>query len=172
MKDLEQQLTSAYQAHANALLRYCSLKVNSPEVAEDLIQETFLRAWRSIRQGTEVSNLKAFLYQILRNLIVDNYRSRANDTSLDTLQEEGFEPESVQVDDIERWVDCLDGNIALKLLETMNAPYRDVLLMKYMQDKSLEQIAKITHASKNAVTVRVHRGLAMLQKLFVHNMVY
>ena len=83
----QDMLTAAYREHKLALLKYSMSKLQSKTVAEDAVQDTFIRAWGFIVRGGEVDNMKSFLYRILCNLIIDEYRRRRT-TSLDDLVEE------------------------------------------------------------------------------------
>ncbi len=107
--------------------------------------------------------MKAFLYHVLNNLIVDEYRKRKT-TSLDTLLEKGFEP--VVDDSSKRLMNILDGKAATLLISELPEMYRKVMKMKYIQDLSIKEISLIIGQSKNATTVQLHRGLEKLKLLY------
>jgi RNA polymerase sigma-70 factor (ECF subfamily) len=106
--------------------------------------------------------MKAFLYHILNNLIVDEYRKRKT-VSLDNLLENGFEPSTVASG---RLIDVLDGKAALVLIERLPETYRKVMHMRYVQDLSIEEMSIITGQSKNSIAVQAHRGLEKLKLLY------
>jgi RNA polymerase sigma-70 factor (ECF subfamily) len=81
------------------------------------------------------------------------------------MMEDGFEPAS---DNHDAFIDQLDGERALLLVKQLPDAYRDVVFMRYVDELSLEEISEITGESKNAVTVRVHRGIKKLQALYEH----
>jgi RNA polymerase sigma-70 factor (ECF subfamily) len=81
------------------------------------------------------------------------------------MMEDGFEPAS---DTHDAFIDQLDGERALLLVKQLPDAYRDVVFMRYVDELSLEEISEITGESKNAVTVRVHRGIKKLQALYEH----
>lgn len=166
MGNKEQQLIEAYNTHADALFRYCIFKLNDREHAKDLVQETFVRAWQYLSRDGIVNNFKAFLYKIMTNLVIDEYRKRATPDSLETLrEEEGFDP---SMDDTDRWADVIDGAQAIEMLKEMPAPYGEAVFMRYVQELSLSEIATITGERENTVAVHIHRGLEKLKKLFNH----
>jgi RNA polymerase sigma-70 factor (ECF subfamily) len=113
-------------------------------------------------KGGKVDIMKAFLYHVLNNLIVDEYRKRKT-TSLDVLLEKGYEP---SVDDSERLLNVLDGKSALFLTQRLPEKYRKVMRMRYMQELSLKEMSLITGQSKNAIAVQLHRGLEKLKLLY------
>jgi RNA polymerase sigma factor (sigma-70 family) len=108
--------------------------------------------------------MKSFLYHILNNLIIDEYRKRKN-VSLDVLLEKGFEP---GVDHSDRLINRLDGKAALLLILRLPQKYQKVMRMRYVQDLSLAEMALLTGQSKNTIAVQVHRGLMQLKALYGH----
>jgi RNA polymerase sigma-70 factor (ECF subfamily) len=143
--------------------------VSDREQAKDLMQETFTKAWSvTIKEKTHVDSIKGLLYKIAGNLIIDEYRKRGrrgNIPSLDALSEEGFDPSFDETNSI---MDIIDGKEAIKLISKIKEPYGEAVFMRYVQSLSLEEISEITGESENTISVRVHRGLSILKKLFNH----
>ncbi len=106
--------------------------------------------------------MKAFLYHILNNLIVDQYRKHKT-TSLDVLLEKGVEPSAGNSG---RLFNILDGKAALLLIARLPEAYQKVMRMRYVQDLSLAEMSLITGQSKNTIAVRIHRGLEKLKVLY------
>src|SRR5688572_5691269 len=87
-----------YDRYITSIYRFVYLKLPTREVAEDVTSETFLRFWNAILQNTEIRNVRAFLYQIARNLVVDFYRQEeaqkqavvTNDDDFTSTVNEGF----------------------------------------------------------------------------------
>jgi RNA polymerase sigma-70 factor (ECF subfamily) len=109
--------------------------------------------------------MKAFLYHILNNLIVDEYRKHKT-VSLDVLLEKGFEPKALHSGSPRRLFNFLDGKAALILIQRLPEKYQMVLRMRYVQDLSLKEISLITGQSKNTIAVQIHRGLERLKELY------
>jgi RNA polymerase sigma-70 factor (ECF subfamily) len=126
------------------------------------VQDTFLKTWRYLAREGKIDVMKSFLYHILNNLIVDEYRKRKN-ASLDVLLEKGYEPST---DNREKMINLLDGKAALLLIARLPEKYRKVMRMRYVQDLSLEEMVLITGESKNTMAVQLHRGLAKLKLLY------
>jgi RNA polymerase sigma factor (sigma-70 family) len=108
--------------------------------------------------------MKAFLYHILNNLIVDEYRKKKHETeSLDTLIEKGFEPRD---EESERVTNFIDGKAALRLIVNLPEIYKKIVHMRFVQGMSLKEISLITGQTKNAISVKIHRGLEKLKALY------
>ena len=154
-------LTIAHHDYEKALNIHAFFKVNNHAIGEDLVQETFIKTWKYLLRGGEIEMMKAFLYHILNNLIVDEYRKRKT-TSLDILLEKGFEPNT---GDPKKIFDILDGKAALFLIQHLPPMYQKVIRMRFVQDLSLEEMSRITGKTKNTMAVQVHRGLEKLKLL-------
>jgi RNA polymerase sigma-70 factor (ECF subfamily) len=115
-----------------------------------------------LSEGGKIDVMKAFLYHVLNDLIVDEYRKRKT-TSLEVLLEKGFDPIS---SDSGRLFNVLDGKTALLLIERLPKTYRKVMRMRYVQDLSLKEMSLITGKSKNSIAVQAHRGLEKLKLLY------
>lgn len=163
-KHTEEAFLKLYDDLAEPLFRHCYFRVSSRELAEDLTQEAFLRMWNYLAAGNTVDNPKALLYRIAGNLIIDYYR-RKKEVSLDVLAEDGFDPAG---DDADSILDQAEGQKALKLLESLEPQYREILTLRYVSDLSITEIAEVVGQSENAVSVRIHRGIQKLKTIFHH----
>ncbi len=155
-------LTKAHHDFEKALNLHAFFKVHNHALGEDLVQDTFIKTWAYLVKGGKIDLMKAFLYHVLNNLIVDEYRKHKT-VSLDVLLEKGFEPSS---DDSGRLLDILDGKNALFLIQRLPKTYQKVMRMRYVQDLSLEEMSLVTGQSKNAIAVQLHRGLEKLKVLY------
>ncbi len=161
-RKLEMELSLAHSNYKEGLNSYAFFKVHDRTTSEDLIQDTFLKTWKYLVKGGKIETMKAFLYHVLSDLIIDEYRKRKT-TSLDCLIEKGFEPSR---DDSDRLFNTLDGKSASKLIEQLPQTYQKVMRMKYVQDLSLKEMSLITGQSRNSVAVKAHRGLEKLKLLY------
>lgn len=155
-------MTTAHNDFSKGLNSHAFFKVHDHVLGEDLVQDTFMKTWRYLVRGGEIDVMKAFLYHILNNLIIDEYRKHKT-TSLDVLIEKGFEPVS---NDSERVFNMLDGKAALLLIQRLPVAYQKVMRMRFVQDLSLQEMSLITGQTKNTIAVQVHRGLAKLRILY------
>lgn len=162
-ENLNETLTTAHADHAKGLSVHAFYKIRDRTTGQDLVQDTFMKTWIYLVRGGKIKMMRAFLYHVLNNLIVDEYRKQKT-TSLDALLEKGFEPST---GDAKRLFNVLDGKSAQQLLDRLPEKYRTVMHMRYVQELTLSEIALLTHQSKNTIAVQIHRGLKKLKKL--HN---
>lgn len=153
----EQQFLKAYEELAEALWRHAYYRVSSRELAEDLVSETFARAWDSYRER-EVENLRALLYRILHNLIIDHYRAQRPQVPIEELGEglEGIATDPGGISDL--------PNLP-QLMDKLPPIWRQVLLWRYVDDLPAAEIAKLSGKTTTNVYVIIHRALRELRKL-------
>lgn len=155
-------LTEAHHDYGKKLNAYAFFKVHDRAISDDLVQDTFMKTWRYLVKDGKIDVMKAFLYHVLNDLIVDEYRKRKT-TSLDVLLEKGFEP---SIDDSGRLLNVSDGKAAILLIQRLPKIYQKVMRMRYVQRLSLNEMSLIIGQSKNTIAVQAHRGLAKLKLLY------
>lgn len=156
------QLTTAHRDYEKGMRTHAFFKLNDRSMSDDLVQDAFMKTWSYLAKEGKIDVMKSFLYHILNNLIVDEYRKRKT-LSLDVLLEKGYEPSS---DSTERLFNLLDGKAALLLIHQLPVRYQKVMRMRYAQDLSLADMSLITGKSKNTLAVQLHRGLEKLKVLY------
>ncbi|HEY4525656.1 MAG TPA: sigma-70 family RNA polymerase sigma factor [Candidatus Paceibacterota bacterium] len=161
-KQQKEVLATAYHSYSKGLNSYAFFKINNQGVGEELVQDAFIKTWKYLLRGGKIDIMKAFLYHVLNDLVVDEYRKHKT-TSLDILLEKGFEPSSGDSGHI---LNVLDGKAALLLIQRLPETYQKVMRMKYVQDLSLKEMSLITGQSKNTIAVQAHRGLGKLKRLY------
>ena len=159
----EEQFLKAYDDFADAIFRHCFFRINkNRELAKDLTQETFLRAWTHIVGGGTIKNIRPFLYKVASNLIIDSFRGKRPFLMSD-MSERAIE--IPVADDSNKIEFKIEAKKILKILEQIGPIYRDAVLMRYMDDLSPKEIAEILGESENAVSVRIHRGIQKLREI-------
>ena len=163
------EFIQAYDEYSDALFRYCYFRVYNRERALELSQDTFMKAWEYLsKTDKEIENLRAFLYKVAKNLIIDDARKKKlrPTSSLDDLQEQGFDPGSDPTGAMKTLIDNRD---TLKALDQLEDKYRKVVQMRYMEDMSVQDIARILDDNENNISVKIHRGLKQLRNLIYHD---
>lgn len=158
--EIKNNFNEAYEAYSDAIFRFCFFKISDKDKAFDLAQETFVRLWNYQRTGEkEVENVRAFLYKIARNLIIDEYRKK-NTFSLDALQEGGFDVRFEGHKDMELEVSAREAIDAVYELDDL---YREVALLRFVEGFPPKEIAAVLSVSENVVSVRLNRAIKKLQ---------
>ncbi len=160
----KQAFLEAFEEYNEAILRYSHFKTSDREKAKDITQDTFVKAWEYIAKGNEVDNIKALLYRIANNLIIDGFRKKKS-LSLDDLQDQGFDP---AFDKSDQLFNKIDGAIALKLLDKLPRAYKDIIIMRYVEELTIPEIAKILKEKENNISVKLHRGIEKLRHHYNH----
>ena len=156
----------AYDRFADPLFRHAYFRVSSRDTALDLVQDTFTKTWDFMVRGGVVEDYRSFLYRTLNNLIIDEYRKRKEESLDQKLAEEGVDEGMFRelVADTRPEVELLhDVQIVRAHIAALPPVYRDVVIMRYVDEFSPQEIAAITGLSANVVSVRIHRGTKLLR---------
>jgi RNA polymerase sigma-70 factor (ECF subfamily) len=144
----------------------------NPADAEDVVQETFLKAYRAYHSYTEGTNLKAWLYRILTNTYINKYRKaqrRPSEVELGELQdlylykrlgEVSGASQSAEADMLNEFVDT----DVIEALESLPETFRFPVLLADVDGFSYKEIAEILDVPIGTVMSRLHRGRKALQK--------
>jgi RNA polymerase sigma-70 factor (ECF subfamily) len=144
--------------------------VGSREEAEDLVQETYARAFRSWRSFTPGTNLRAWLLRILTNLNIDRGRKVQRSPDTQPLEEGDYflynrlEEAGDGVTDEERVVERLSQDDVVKALSSVPHDFRDVVVLVDIGDFSYADAAQILDIPVGTVMSRLHRGRRILKK--------
>ncbi|MEX2054153.1 MAG: RNA polymerase sigma factor [Candidatus Colwellbacteria bacterium] len=166
---LQVEFTKAYDEYADAIFRHCYFRISDRERAKDLMQETFIKAWSYVLKRDEpIDNIRAFLYKIASNLIIDEYRRTRKTSSLETLQEDGFQIGIAEVitDNIGN---KLESEYVLRVIKRIDGKYREAVIMRYMDGLSPKEISEITGETQNNISVRISRGVKQLKEILKEN---
>jgi len=156
----EQAFTIFYNRYKIKIYRFIYFKVSNEEKADDLTNDVFMKVFRYLRDGEDIENFQAFLYKTARNLVIDFYRTRKNEVSLEDAKE-------VEADiDISKEVDDkIKIQTINKYLSSLNPEYIKVVQLHFFDELSFKEIAEITGDSEGSVRMRAHRGMNQLKKL-------
>lgn len=157
-----------YDDFASDIYRFVYFKVGHVEEAKDLTSMIFLKTWNHIQNNslTSSTTLRALLYKVARTSIVDYYRETGAklEVSLDDeehpidLADEKTDLES----DLDRASDIANIKSKLPLLKE---EYREIIVLKFVNDLEIDEISEVTGKTKGNVRVLLHRALAALKDL-------
>lgn len=167
VSDHETRFLKAFEEYNDALFRHATLRISNREKAIDLVHDTFTKVWSYIRDGYEIENFRPFLYKVLNNLIIDEYRKK-KESSLDALLEiEGVDEgsfEELSESTAEVLAATIDGRKAFELLEELPDQYREVIILRFVDQLGPREISELIEESENVISVRIHRGLKLLRQ--------
>jgi len=175
-KQLLQQLKSqdkeafikVYDEYVQDIYRFVYFKVGREEEAQDLTSMVFLKAWNYIQTNSlsDSKTLRALVYKIARTSIIDHYRESGSKLEI-SLDDEDHPLEII--DDKQDLAGDLDksANLALirRQLPLLKEEYREIIVLRFVNDLNLEEIAAVTGKSRGNVRVILHRALAALKEM-------
>lgn len=156
----EERFVKAYDEHLEAIFRFCFFRTNNRDLSKDLAQDTFMRAWRYIKMGNNVENMRALLYKIAGNTVVDWYRKRKNQ-SLETLMESGFDPADTEASTDKH----AEIQAILTHVEKLSVEDQHLVVWHYVEGLTAGEIANTLKQNKNTVSVKIHRAVVKLRKI-------
>lgn len=163
----EERFLAAFEDYSDALFRHAFIRVSDRERAIDIVHDTFTKVWGYVRNGHEIEQFRPFLYKVLNNLIIDEYRKR-KESSLDALlEQEGVDEgtfDDLTGNDVESLAATLDGKKAFLVLEELPDVYREVITLRFVDELGPKEISTLIEESENVVSVRLHRGLKLLRE--------
>jgi len=154
-----------YKEYFNKIYRYCRANMYQEELASDVAQETFLRAWKSLPGFTQTENgtFQSYLFTIARNLIVDLSRKQ-RDIPLETLEEKAAN------DNVEEGYDRKEKNLTVKrALSLLNELDRQIIILRYFEELKYEDVAWLLGINAGALRVRTSRILKKLYNIIKKN---
>jgi RNA polymerase sigma-70 factor (ECF subfamily) len=148
---------------------------NSREEADDLVQETYARAFRSWRSFTPGTNLRAWLLRILTNLNIDRGRRSQRAPQTQALEANDYYlydklAESEGTTDEERVVERLSQDDIVSALAGVPHDFRDVIVLVDIGDFSYQDAAQILDIPIGTVMSRLHRGRRILKRELAENL--
>lgn len=161
--NIRTQFEEAYEELVSPLFRFVKARLSNRERALEITQEAFMKTWDYLREGNEITHMRAFIFMVARNLVINEYR-KASVTSLDALIEDGhFE---VVGDDANSVYDFADARKIREDLQRLDRADRHLLSMRFIESMSIGEIASALSESENVVSVRIHRALKKLKHLY------
>lgn len=156
--DDEALIRTLYEEHGRMLLAYATRVTGDRGAAEDLVQETLIRAWKhSATVATATAPLKGWLLTIIRNLALDRARRKSvRPSEVSELPEGG----PAGGDHAEKVVDSL---VVMDALKSLSSEHRAVLVEIYYRNRSVAEVARTLGIPEGTVKSRTHYALCSLR---------
>ena len=167
---LERIFDVEFMPHADALYNFSYHLAGNEEDANDLFQETLMKAWRFIDRYEEGTNAKAWLFTIAKNAFINEYRRKVktpNRVELQdyvTHQDREDTPLTGNLDMREDMFQYLIGDEVTRAINQLAVDFRTVILLSDIEDFTYEEIAKILDVPIGTVRSRLHRARNELKK--------
>lgn len=166
----QQDFQTEAMPHQSALFNYALKIVRNSDDAQDLVQETYYKAYKNYHQFNEGTNSKAWMFMILKNTFINNYRKlKKEPAKLDYDEIEGFY-ESIKSDqvndnnlDLDFYNNLFDDDLSTALAK-LPEKMKEVFLLCDIEEYSYEEIAEIVNIPVGTVRSRLHRARKILQE--------
>ncbi len=182
----DDKLVKAYAAGDNlafdALLRryktrvfsYINNIVKNDDIADDIFQETFVKAITTIRQGrySEDGKFASWIMRIAHNLIIDHYRQEKSENTVTTDNEDYDLLNTPEFSDLSIEEVMIDRQIhedVRKIVDALPEAQREVLMMRFYRDMSFKEIAEATNVSINTALGRMRYALMNMRRIAREN---
>jgi RNA polymerase sigma-70 factor, ECF subfamily len=164
---LRKEFLKAYDDYADAIYRYCYFRVYSKNIAEDLVQETFMKTWQYLMEHEKIGNIRYFLYKVSRNLIVDLKRKQSRGYMMQNSeyifdQEDSREPEYIDIADIEKKM-LFDE--VMVILEKISPKQKEIVLLRFVDGLAVKEIAEMFQTNSNNISVKLYKAIKKIKHI-------
>ena len=152
-----------YERYLDEIYRYVFIRVGNQQSAEDITEETFIKTWESLsriyRGDGKIDNLRAWLYRIAKNLVVDYYRkNKSENIVVLDIAENLQSPEEIVIEQEEStWI--------VSALQKMKPDFQQIIILRLINDMSHKEIASIVGISEGHSRILLYRALKKLKEL-------
>lgn len=137
-------------------LQLATLLVEDPSVAEDIVQQAFVRVWQSPRTPRELPEFRPWLYRTIVNLARDHHRRRVRWAGLRLPLRPAFDPARIAEQ-------AYEVSVIGQALNALNSREREAVYLRFFEDASYDEIGRITGRRAGSARVLVHRALRKLR---------
>ncbi|MFX3636058.1 MAG: RNA polymerase sigma factor SigW [Candidatus Pristimantibacillus sp.] len=167
------ELVTLYQ---DKLFHMAYRMLNNRQEAEDVVQEAFLRVHKNLERYDENLKFSTWIYRIATNLCIDRLRKRKPTYSLDaeSSEHEGLDgysmiPSDNRTPESEMLLSETQ-RIIHEAIESLPPKYKTVMMLRYIQELSLQEISDVLDMPVTTIKTRVHRGREFLRKKLEHKL--
>lgn len=152
-----------YDLFADKLFKYISIKIQDKTQAEDILQEVFVKAWKNLYTlRNEKLQFSAWMYRITSNTVNDYFRKiyrEPEPVELTTAHDVAEDIPSLDEED-----DTTKRELLGKIIKKLPSQYQEILELRFTQELSIEETARILKKSNLAIRLMQYRALRSLKK--------
>ncbi|MGG4166308.1 RNA polymerase sigma factor [Rossellomorea vietnamensis] len=158
----QQELNEWFNEYGESILTYILLMVRDYQQAEDLTQETFLKAYRSKQQFKESSSVKTWLFSIAHNVTIDHFRKKhpLKHYLCLTMEEKDGMPLPEQIIEMNE-----ESEELYRAIQQLKPTYKHVIILRKLKEFSTSETAHVLNWSESKVKMTLRRALVELEKV-------
>jgi len=160
---LLQQFQQDYEKHSDSIFKYIYYLVGNKELAEDLTQETFFKAYQYLHTYRKEANILTWLRKIARNLVYDHFRRKRIFQFIPFFQKDCLQDEALLPEEF-----LLKGEIFLAVFQALfkiKLEYREAIILRYIEELSVKEVSDLLGWSEAKVKNNTTRGLRAVRKI-------
>ena len=155
-----------YDYYAPKIYKFIYFKVSFAEDAEDLTSQTFIKFLKYLTKEKKINNLQALLYNIARNLVIDFYRQKKQISLFDDKIKGKLIDEKSLVENLNLTLDlAIEIKNIKKALEKLNNEDKEIIILRFINDLPIKEIAIMLGKSRINVRVSFHRAIKKLKEI-------
>ena len=153
--------TEIYELYFKKIYRFIFYRVSHKEVAEDLAEEVFLKAFSKIASVNKAEAFEGWLYQIARNLVIDYYRQKRSTVPLEEIENTlEYETNVVEIFDLSQ-----EQKTLLTLIKELSAEQQVIIKLKFFEELDNVAISELLNKSEGNIRIIQHRAILKLREL-------
>ena len=164
----EEMFVKLLKRHSAGLYGFVARYLGYGPAAEDLVQDIFIKAWKNLRKFDTRRKFKTWLFKVARNTIIDYWRANKIQTKI--VADDQYEDELNNIVDLapsplEQTVRWQDAELVRQAMSKLPEIYQTILIMYYLQEFSLAEIAEATDLPMNTVKSQHRRALIKIRQI-------
>jgi len=154
-----------YDLFIDPIYRYVYYRVNEADV-EDIVESVFIKVWQFMHKYKQKKNtyFSSWIFRVAHNLVVDHYRKSKN-LEYDALNQDLVDDRR-EHSPIRNTENALDNTVLKKAIATLSRTYQDVIVYKYVNDLTNEEVSQIMGKSEGSIRILQFRALKALREEF------
>lgn len=174
MKNADEEFVELVRAHYESVYRFLFRFVRTREEAENLTQETFIKAWRHLKKFDPTKNFKTWVFTIAKNTALDFLKKKSESNSVSLSVDEILDSAEQVPDNAPLPPEIFARSETAKLVETelnkLGVSDRTVLILYYFEGLTFQEISEVLEEPLNTVKSRQRRALAKVRASIIKGM--